>query len=129
MTNNASKLVSDAIIGEDYITVFVNGKAYLILPPTIKRLAGAISCLSELDLGDTGTLKDIFLASKDCEAYARALSWLIKGNASLSDELSNGTLEEVVDALEKAFGLVDVTPFLKAASLTRSASLLAASPR
>ena len=129
MANNASRLVSDAIIGGDYVVVYVNGKAYPIPPPTIKRMAGAISCLSELDLGDTGTLKDIFLASKDSEAYARALSWFIKGNASLSDKLSNGTLEEVVDALEKAFGLVDVTPFLKAASLTRNASLLAASPR
>lgn len=129
MENNASRLVSDAIIGGDYVVVYVNGKAYPIPSPTIKRLARAISCLSELDLGDTGTLKDIFLASKDSEAYARALSWLINGNASLSDKLSNGTLEEVVDALEKAFGLVDVTPFLKAASLTRNASLLVASPR
>lgn len=129
MANNASKLVSDAIIGGDYVVVYVNGKAYPISPPTIKRLAEAISCLSELDLGDTGTLKDIFLASKDCEAYARALSWFIKGNVSLSAELSNGTIEEVVDALEKAFGMIDITPFLKAASLTRSARLLAASPR
>ena len=129
MANNESRLVSGAIIGEDYVVVYVNGKAYPIPPPTIKRLAGAISCLSELDLGDTGTLKDIFLASKDSEAYAMALSWFINGNASLSDKLSNGTLEEVVDALEKAFGLVDVTPFLKAASLTRNASLLAATPR
>lgn len=129
MANNASRLVSDAIIGGDYVVVYVNGKAYPIPSPTIRRLAGAISCLSELDLCDTGTLKDIFLASKDCEAYARALSWLIKGNASLVAELSNGTLEEVVDALEKAFGMIDITPFLKAASLTRSASLLAATPK
>lgn len=71
----------------------------------------------------------MFLSAKDCEAYANALSWLIKGDLSLSEELSDGTFEEVVDGLSRAFDLVGVTPFLKAASLTRNANLLAASPR
>ncbi len=127
--SKASKLVSDAVIGNDFSIVYVNSKAYTIHPPTIKVLAGAISCISDLELGDNATLKDMLLSAKDCKAYARALSWFIKGNLSLSAELSKGTFEEVVDALSSAFDLVGVTPFLKAASLTRNASLLAASPR
>ena len=127
--SRASKLVSDAVIGMDYAIVYVNGKAYPVKPPTINRLAGAISCISSLDLGDQGTMKDMLLCAKDCKAYAKALSWLIKGNQSLSAELSKGTLEEVVDALSSALDMVGVTPFLKAVSLTRSASLLAATPR
>lgn len=127
--SEASKLVSSAIIGGDYAIVYVNGKAYPVKPPTIKRLAGAISCISGLDIGDEGTLRDILLSAKDCQAYAKALSWLVSGDLSLSEELAGGTLDEVVDALSSAFGLVGVRPFLRAASLTRSSSLLAASPR
>lgn len=127
--SKASKLVSDAILGADYTIVYVNGKAYPIKPPTIHKLAGAISCISGLELDEQGTLKDMLLSAKDCKAYAKALSWFIKGNQSLNAELSKGTLEEVVKALTIAFDLVGINPFLTAASLTRSASLLAASPK
>lgn len=109
--------------------MYVSGKAYPVHPPTIHRLAGAISCISDLEFSDNATLKDMLLSAKDCKAYAKALSWFIKGNQSLSAELSKGTFEEVLDALSSAFDLVGVIPFLKAASLTRNASLLAASPR
>ena len=74
-------------------------------------------------------MKDMFIAAKDSEAYARALSWFITGDLSLSEELSEGTFEEVIDALSSVLELVGVNPFLKAASLTKNASLLAASPR
>lgn len=127
--SKASKLVCDAIIGRDYTLVYVNGKAYPIKPPTIKRLAGAISCISNFDFDDKGTLKEMLLSLKDSKAYAQALSYLISGDLSLSEELCEGTFEEVVDALSSVLDMVGVTPFLKAASLTRSASLLAANQR
>lgn len=127
--SKASKLVSNAIIGADYTIVYVSGKAYPVHPPTIHRLAGAISCISDLEFSDSATLKDMLLSAKDCKAYAKALSWFIKGNQSLSAELSKGTFEEVLNALSSAFDLIGVTPFLKAASLTRNASLLAASQK
>lgn len=78
--SKASKLVSNAIIGVDYIIVYVSGKAYPVHPPTIHRLAGAISCISDLEFSDSATLKDMLLSAKDCKAYAKALSWFIKGN-------------------------------------------------
>lgn len=127
--SKASKLVSDAIVGGDYTIVYVNSKAYAVTPPTIKRLAGAISCISELDFTEDGTIKDMLLSTKDCKAYAKALSWLVKGDLSLCDDLCEGTLEEVVDALTASLELVGINPFLKAVSLTKSASLLAATPK
>lgn len=127
--SKASKLVADAIIGGDYTLVYVNNKAYPVKPPTIKNLAGAISCISDLDLGENGTLKDMLFSVKDCKAYAKALSWLVNGDLSLSEELSEGAFGEVVDALSSALDLVGINPFLKAASLTKNASLLAASPK
>lgn len=129
MMSKASKLIADAIIGAGYTIVYVNGKAYPVKPPTIKRLAGAISCISNLEIREGETLKDIFLSCKDCEAYSRALSWFINGDTSLEKELSEGTLEEVVDALSETLDMIGVSPFLKAASLTKNASLLAAKPK
>lgn len=127
--SKASKLISKAITGEDYELVFINGKSYVMFPPTIKKLAGAISCISDLDFNDGATLKDVFLSCKDCTSYSKALSWLIRGDASLESELSEATLTEILDAMEIGLDMVGVTPFYKAASLTRSANLLAASPR
>ena len=127
--SKASKLISEAIIGGDYSIVYVNNKAYPIQPPTIKKLAGAISCISDIDFGDEGTIKDMLLAAKNFEAYAKALSWLVKGDLSLSEELSEGTFEEVVDAISSAIDLIGINPFLKAVSLTKNASLLAANPK
>lgn len=127
--SKASKLISQAITGEDYALAYLNGKSYVIFPPTIKRLAGAISCISDLELDDKATLKETFLSCKDCTAYCRALSWLIHGDDTLAEELSDATLEEVIGALELGLDMVGVNPFYKAVSLTRSANLLAASPR
>lgn len=127
----SSKLISEAITGGDYRIVYVNNKAYPVYSPTIKKMAGAISCISNMDISDAETLKDILLSAKDCNEYAKALSWLIKGNTTLADELSKGTFEEVTDALTEVFEMLSITPFLKAASLMKTANLLTAnqSPR
>ena len=127
--SKASKLISEAILGNDYAMVYVTKQAYAIQPPTIKRLAGAISCISDIDLSEGSSIKDMLLSAKESEAYAKALSWLIAGDLSKTKELCNGTLEEVVDALSAGFDLVGIAPFLKAVSLTKNASQLAAIPK
>ena len=127
--SKASKLISEAIVGGNYILVYVNGKAYPVSPPTIKNLAGAISSLSNVEFKEDGTLKDMIMSGKDVEAYSRALSWFIKGDLSISEDLSEGTMVEIIDALSSVFDMIGISPFLKAASLTKNASLLAATPR
>lgn len=125
--NQGSKIISESIIGTDFRTVFVAGKAYTVYPPTIHKLAGAISCLSGVQEADN--LKDVLLSLGKSEAYSKALSWLITGDESLSEELANGTYEENVNALDEAFSLIDSKVFLKAVSLAKNVSLLAAKPR
>ena len=125
--NNAAKIISESIIGGDFRTVFVAGKAYTIYPPTIYKLSGAISCLSEVKEADN--LKDVLLSLGESEVYSKALSWLIIGNESLSKELSEGTYEENVNALDEVFSMIDSKVFLKAVSLAKNVSLLAAKPR
>lgn len=125
--NQGAKIVSESIIGSDFRTVFVAGKAYTVYPPTVHKLAGAISNLSEIQEADN--LKEVLFSLGDSEAYSKALSWLIAGNESLSEELSNGTYEENVNALDEALSLIDSKVFLKAVSLAKNVSLLAAKPR
>nr|DAR54959.1 MAG TPA: hypothetical protein [Caudoviricetes sp.] len=54
---------------------------------------------------------------------------MITGDESLSEELANGTYEENVNALEEALSMIDSKVFLKAVSLAKNVSLLAAKPR
>lgn len=125
--NIGAKLVSEAITGMDFRTVIVGGKSYTVYPPTIHKLAGAISYLSGVQEADN--LKDVLLSLGESETYSKALSWLITGDESLSEELANGTYEENVNALDEAFSLIDSKVFLKAVSLAKNVSLLAAKPR
>ena len=124
--NNAAKIISDAIIGNDFKTVIVNNKPYTIYPPIIHKIAGAASCFSSFDIGECNCFKDVFMLCKDNIILAKALSWLIKDDESLTEELSKGTNSEVIDALLIAFSLVSTEDFLKAVSLMRSVLSLAA---
>jgi len=125
--NNAAKIISDAIIGKDFRTVIIAGKAYTIYPPTIHRLAGAISSLSEVDMEDGATIKQVLLSLKETPVQcATALSWFIKGDESLSLTLGEGTFDEVVDALCEVFSLVSTEVFLKAVILAKNVASLAA---
>lgn len=125
--NTGAKLVSESITGMDFRTVIVGGKSYTVYPPTIHKLAGAISYLSGVQEADN--LKDVLLSLGKSEAYSKALSWLIAGDESMSDELAKGTYEENVNALDEALSMIDSKVFLKAASLAKNVSLLAAKPK
>lgn len=114
----AAKIVNGAILGMDYKTVTVNGKVYVIYPPTIKKLAGAGYYLSNINNGVT--LKDVICSLGDMEMAAHALSWLIQGDDSLFDEFINGTFEEIVDALETAYSLISTQSFLKLSGLAKN---------
>lgn len=122
--DNAAKIVNSAVLGMDFETVIVNGKAYVIMPPTIKRIAGAGYYLSDLGNGDT--MKDMIASLSNIGKSAHALSWFIQGDDSLYDELSNGTLEEVADALSTAVSMISAENFCKLSVLARNVQSLTA---
>lgn len=95
--SNGSKVVSASIIGADFVNVMVNNKVYSIFPPTIHKLAGAGLYLS--DFGDEQTFRDVIKSINNSDKLAHALSWLIKGDNSLFNELEQGTFDELVDAV------------------------------
>lgn len=127
MEKNASKIVNAAVLGKDFETVFVNGKAYIINSPTIHKIAGAGYYLS--DLKDGVTVMDMLRSLKDVEAASRALSWLIQGDENLYEELSKGTFDEVVEALATGLSMISAENFYKLSVLAKNVALLTAKQR
>ena len=127
MEQNAAKIVSSAILGMDFKVAIVNGKSYIVTPPTIKKIAGAAYWLS--DVKDGKNIKELLASINNVEPLAHALSWFIQGNDSLFEELSNGTLDEVIDGLESAYSLLSTKNFLKLSVLAKNVASLTARQR
>ena len=127
MEQNAAKIVSSAILGMDFKVVIVNGKSYIVTPPTIKKIAGAAYWLS--DIKDGKNIKELLASINNVEPLAHALSWFIQGNDSLFEELSNGTLNEVIDGLESAYSLLSTKNFLRLSVLAKNVASLTAKQR
>lgn len=126
-TNKGAEVVSTALLGLMNKVVVVNGIRYTIFAPTIKKIAGSMVHLQALD--EFSTVKEMLTSIKEIKSLCYALSWLIKGDESLADELSNGTILEVVKALEIGLSMIDVSVFQKAVNLTRNVAELIAKPR
>lgn len=127
MEQNAAKIVSSAILGMDFRVVIVNGNSYIVTPPTIKKIAGAAYWLS--DVKDGKNIKELLVSINNVEPLAHALSWFIQGNDSLFEELSNGTLNEVIDGLESAYSLLSTKNFLRLSVLAKNVASLTAKQR
>jgi hypothetical protein len=127
MEQNAAKIVSSAILGMDFRVVIVNGKSYIVTPPTIKKIAGAAYWLS--DVKDGKNMRELLASINNVEPLAHALSWFIQGNDSLFEELSNGTLNEVIDGLESAYSLLSTKNFLRLSVLAKNVASLTAKQR
>lgn len=126
---NAAKLVSSAILGLDYETVFIGGKGYIIDPPTIKKIAGASYYLTDLETKGIPSLSDLIRTMQDVDKLARAVSWFINGDEDLTDELKGGTLDELIEALTTAYSLISVENFIKLSTLAKSVGKMIARQR
>lgn len=134
--SEASKIISSAIIGYDVEIVVVAGKRYVIQPPTIHKMSGAIFHLSDVELKNAdslGTVKsfmEFIISLKDSiEQCTKALSWLVKGDDSIYEELSHGAPDEIVEGLIAGFSMIDESVFLKAATLAKNVAKMAANPK
>lgn len=125
--NEGARMVASAIVGLDYRIIVVNDKSYIIHPPTIAKIAGATYWLCEA--GDGKTLLEILVSLSKSENLTKALSWFIQGNEDLGEELTKGTLDEIVNGIEAAFSMIEAQNFMKLSALQKSASLLVAKPK
>lgn len=117
-------MIASAIIGMDYKLIIVNDKSYFIHPPTIAKIAGASYWLCDFNGGST--LHEILTSLSKAENLSKALSWFINGDDSLSEELAQGTVKEMVDGLEAAFTMIDAENFMRLSALLKSARMLIA---
>ena len=124
---SAAKLVSAALLGLDGETVMVAGRAYYIMPPTIKKIAQAAYYLSDIEEADN--LRGLFMSIGKPEPLCNALSCMIKGDESLCEELMEGTMAEIADALEVAYSLASVENFWRLSALARNVASLTAKQR
>lgn len=124
---NALKLVSSAILGKDYKVVVVGGKTYMLKTPTIHQIVGMAYHLSDVKEGET--LKDILSTINNAESYCKALSYLIKGDESITKDLMKGTMDEVVNALVEGYNLISLENFIKLSTLRRSVAKMIAKQR
>lgn len=121
----AAKIVASAILGIDTMNVIINDKAYVVEPPTIRKLAGAGYYLSDLQpKEDCGVVDVLKLLSMDNAAHA--LSWFIAGDESLTKEFLDAPFSDVVLGLETAYSLVSTENFLKLSTLARNVAGLIA---
>ena len=121
---NAAKIVNSSIIGADFKTIVINKKSYVISPPTIHKIAGAGCYLAELP--ECNTFHDVLSSLKDMDNVAHALSWFVKGDDSLFEELRKGTFDETVQGLEVALSLISAENFHKLSVLAKNVQNLTA---
>lgn len=121
-------MISSAMLGLDIETVIVNGKPYIIKPPTIGVIAAAGNYLSEI--GDGKTIGDVLRTMVGgAENAAKALSCFIQGDDGLYEELKDGTYDEIIIGLEKAVSMLSAENFIRLSGLTRSVTNLIARPK
>lgn len=123
----AAKIVSSSIIGMDFKTVLVGGRSYVIFPPTIRKIAGASFYLSSMD--ECHSIEDVIRSLSNIKDAAHALSWFISGSDDISEELMDGTLDEVIEALVTAYSMVSIEDFQMLSALSRNVSKMTANQR
>lgn len=128
MNNSAAKIVSDALLGLDFKNVEIGGLVYTIKPPTIKVICNAIRHFSKVEMNGDNIIDVINSLPRVTEDMLRGVSCFICGDDSLAKVLESGTFEEIKDAVQVCFSMMDISVF-QCASLMRNVSMLAAKPK
>lgn len=126
--NQAAKIVSDALLGMDFKNVGIGGMIYTIKPPTIKVICRAISHFSKIGMEGDNIMEAIKELPEATEDMLKGISCFICGNEDLTKDLKNGTFEEIKNALEVCFSMMDISAFQCVSSM-KNVSMLAAKPK
>ena len=122
--NKGARLVTSAMLGLDGETAVIGGKGYYIHPPTIKKIVGCAHYLG--GFGNEDSIGDYIRKLGNLGDICKGLSFLVKGDESLTDELQNGTLDEIIRAVEIGIGLIGTRNFVRLSVLSRNVSGLIA---
>ena len=125
--SKASKLITDAILGEETRTIVVGGKPYFVEPPTILKIAKAAKYLDSVEGGTT--MEAVLDMMKNLKNACKALSVFIQGDENLEEDLSQGTPAEIVAGLKEVFSLISITDFQELSTIAKSVAKMIAVPR
>ncbi|MDD3038615.1 hypothetical protein [Bacteroides sp.] len=126
--NQAAKIVSDALLGLDFKNVMIGDIMYTIKPPTIKVICRAIRNFSTVEMSGDNIVEAINSLPEVSDGLLKGLSCFICGNEKMAKTLENGTFEEIKEALEVCFSMMDVSAFQCVSSM-KNVSMLAAKPK
>lgn len=121
-------MVALSLLGKEAKTVVVKGVPYFIKPPTIRQIAGIGHSLKGFDT-ECATLSDLLGTISEAEGVAKALSYAVASNESLTETFLDAPLNEVVKALEAAITMIGIKDFQRLSDLSRSVRLLIANPK
>ena len=126
--NQAAKIVSDSLLGLDFKNVMIGGVVYTIKPPTIKVICQAIRHFSTVEMSGDNIVEAIDSIPNISDGLLKGLSCFICGSEDMAKVLANGTFEEVKEALEVCFSMMDTSAFQCVSSM-KNVSMLAARPK
>lgn len=126
--NEAAKIVTDSLLGLDFKNVEIGGRVFTIKSPTIKVICQAIRHFSTVEMSGTTIVEAINSIPNISDGLLKGLSCFICGNESMVKVLENGTFEEVKDALEVCFSMMDTSAFQCVSSM-KNVSMLTARPK
>ena len=124
--NQAAKIVSESLLGLDFKNIEIGGVIYTIKPPTIKVICRAIRSFSNIEMTGNNILEAINELPSMTDDMLKGISCFICGSEKLAKVLENGTFEEIENALEVCYSMMDISAFQCASSM-KNASMLAAS--
>lgn len=122
MNRKAAVVVNSAVLGLDMEVVMVGGVAYTIHPPTIRRICGAAYHLAIFNECDKSVMRY-------ADSAAKALSWFVAGDESLSETFQDAPLDDVTQALAVAVGMLSTRNFTMLSVLAKSVGELTAKPK
>lgn len=137
--NEAAKLVSEALLGLDYKTIFIGGKAYEVKAPTIKTMCLGLSEWAKIDfnLKDQTNLSLVTQIPEISKHQLRGISRFIESDIQLADKIYNEWInedpsvsqDEISIAIDVILGLIDTKNFFLYANSALSAARIIANPK
>lgn len=136
--NEAAKLVSDSVLGEDFITIKIGQKAYTVYPPAIKILCRAISEFSKIGMdGEYNKLTVLAELPENVPHIIKGISALIVGDVKcwrwksyrVGKALKSLSFQELKNIIEDVLPLLGGDSFFACAASLKSMSKIAAQPK
>lgn len=138
MANEAAKLVSESLLGEDYKTVFLGGKAYTIHAPVTKVICQIVkewSCIDFNSSKDQTLMSVISQIPKNRKPIIKGLCRAITGNTLFSifklwklEREIDGTTIELNEAVTATIELMGAEAFFHCALSCESVTKTVAKP-